>query len=324
MAYSYKFHADHVGTLLRSPGLEDDEAITAAIRMQREAGLDLFTDGGFRRRDFWSVYTDAFSGFTQQAGEYVVSAPVEQHRRMTEGEAEFLRSATKGHLKVTLPAPGYVAERCWRPGAYASPAELGLELAGSVRSEIEALFAAGVIYVQLDNPGYTEFLNSGATDEAFERMLAADTAAVAGVAHPDGASIGLHICRGSSSSDWLGPGGESLIASRLLGSLPVDRFLLEYDDWRTGSLAPLRYVPEGKVVVLGMVGAHNPELEDIDEIVARVDEAGDIVDIDNISVSPDCGFASGHRGGRTLTLDEQFRKLRVVADIAMVGWGPEG
>jgi 5-methyltetrahydropteroyltriglutamate--homocysteine methyltransferase len=101
----------------------------------------------------------------------------------------------------------------------------------------------------------------------------------------------------------------------------VDRFLLEYDDWRTGSLAPLRYVPEGKVVVLGMVGAHNPELEDIDEIVARVDEA---VDIDNISVSPDCGFASNHRGGRTLTLDEQFRKLRVVADIAMVGWGPEG
>ncbi|MGD0553871.1 MAG: hypothetical protein ABSA93_02710 [Streptosporangiaceae bacterium] len=241
MAYSYKFHADHVGTLLRPPGLEDDEAIAAAIRMQREAGLDLFTDGGFRRRDFWSVYADAFSGFTPRAGEYVVSARVEQQRRMTEGEAEFLRSVTaRGHLKVTLPAPGYVAERCWRPGGYESPAELGLELAGSVRAEIEALFAGGVIYVQLDNPGYTGFLNSGTPDEAFERMLAADTVAVAGVARPDGASIGLHVCRGSSSSDWLGRDGESLIAARLLGSLPVDRFLLEYDDWRTGSLAPLR------------------------------------------------------------------------------------
>lgn len=324
MAYSYKFHADHVGTLIRPPAVGDDEAITAAVRTQRVAGLDLFTDGGFRRRDFLSVYADAFAGFKSSADGYVVSGPLEQHRRMTEDEAGFLRSVTKGHLKITLPAPGYVAQRCWRPSHYASPAELGLELAASVRAEIEALFAVGVIYVQLDNPGYTGSLNSGTTDAAFERMLAADTAAVDGVVRPDGASIGLHICRGPASSDWLGPDGEPGTASRLLGSLPVDRFLLEYDDWRTGNLAPLRYIPEGKVAVLGMVAAHAPELEDIDELVARVDEAASIIDIDNISVSPDCGFASGPRGGRALTLDEQFRKLRVVADVALVGWGPEG
>ncbi len=353
MAYSYKFHGDHVGGLLRPPALLDaqrqaaagtigaaelrdaqNEAIAAAVKTQKEAGLDLFTDGEFRRRDFWSCVVDAFDGFTP--GETpAVTGRLRQLRRMTEGDAAFLRTVTSGHLKVTLVAPGYVAERCWRDGvtdlAYPSREELGAQLAAWTRAEIEALFAEGVMYVQLDNPGYTGFLNSGAhaggngreRAGAFERMLAADTAAVAGVQRPDGASVGIHLCGGDDPSRWLTDGGDAAVAERLLGSLPVDRFLVEYDDWRAGSFAPLRYVPQGKVVVLGMVGPQTQQ-DEVDELVARIDEAAELIDIDDLAVSPRCGFAAPSMGGPRLTEREQFRKLRIVADAAIIGWGPEG
>ncbi len=354
MAYSYKFHGDHVGGLLRPPALLDaqrqaaagtigsaelrhaqNEAIAAAVKTQKEAGLDLFTDGEFRRRDFWSCVVDAFDGFTPGQTP-AVTGRLRQLRRMTEGDAAFLRTVTRGHLKVTLVAPGFVAERCWRDGvtdlAYRSREELGAQLAAWTRAEIEALFAEGVMYVQLDNPGYTGFLNSGAHAAgngreragAFERMLAADTAAVAGVKRPDGASVGIHLCGGDDPGRWLTDGGgDAAVAERLLGSLPVDRFLVEYDDWRAGSFAPLRYVPQGKVVVLGMVGPQTQQ-DDVDELVARIDEAAALIDIDDLAVSPRCGFAAPSMGGPRLTEREQFKKLRIVADAAIIGWGPEG
>ena len=232
-------------------------------------------------------------------------------------------------------APGFVAENCWRDGVtdrvYESRSELGAELAARMRSEIEALFAQGVTYVQLDNPGYSRFLhshawsaNAGQQKEAFERMLAADTAAVDGVPRPAGASIGLHVCRGNHSSRWLAEGSYAPIAERLFGSLPVDRFLLEFDDERSGGFEPLRYVPEGKVVVLGLVSTKTPHLEDLDELVARIDEAAALIDLDDLAVSPQCGFASVALGGNSLTTQDQFRKLELVADAANAAWGLQG
>ena len=132
-------------------------------------------------------------------------------------------------------------------------------------------------------------------------MLAADAAAVEGVQRPEGASVGMHVCRGNNSSRWLAEGGYDPIAERLFGSLPVDRFLLEFDDDRACGFEPLRYVPQGTVVVLGLVSTKTPQLEDVDEVVARIDEAAQYVDIDNLAVSPQCGFASVAKGGNKLS-----------------------
>ena len=370
MPVTFKFRGDQVGSLLRPPALLDarrraeakeispeelreaeNEAIAAAVKMQKEAGVDVFTDGEFRRADFRAGIVDAFDGIAAKEFQmpwhgpdgmvklpgtaYIVSGRLQQRRRITEGEVGFLQSVTGRNIKMTLIAPGFVAEHFWRDGVtdkvYDSREELGAEIAAFMRAEVEALFAEGVRYVQFDNPAYSEFLSShiwsgdgGESGDAFTRMLAADAAAVEGVQRPEGASIGMHVCRGNNSSRWLAEGGYDPIAERLFGSLPVDRFLLEFDDDRAGGFGPLRYVPQGKVVVLGLVSTKTPQLEDLDEVVARIDEAAQYVDIDNLAVSPQCGFASVAKGGNKLSQQDQFRKLRVVADAAISAWGLEG
>jgi 5-methyltetrahydropteroyltriglutamate--homocysteine methyltransferase len=371
MPVTFKFRADQVGSLLRPPSLlearkraeageispeeireAENEAIAAAVKMQKEAGVDVFTDGEFRRADFRAGIVDAFDGISAREFEmpwhgpdgmvklpgtaYIVTGRLRQRRRITEGEAGFLQSVTSRNIKMTLISPGFVAEHFWRDGVtdkvYESREELGAEVAAFMRTEVEALFAEGVRYVQFDNPAYSEFLSShiwsgdagGEKDAGFARMLAVDAAAVEGVQRPEGASIGMHVCRGNHSSRWLAEGGYDPIAEQLFGSLPVDRFLLEFDDDRAGGFEPLRYVPEGKVVVLGLVSTKTPQLEDVDEVVARIDEAAQYVDIDNLAVSPQCGFASVAKGGNNLSQQDQFRKLRVVADAAISAWGLEG
>jgi 5-methyltetrahydropteroyltriglutamate--homocysteine methyltransferase len=371
MPVTFKFRGDQVGSLLRPPSLlearqraeaqeispeelreAENEAIAAAVKMQKEAGLDVFTDGEFRRSDFRAGIVDAFDGITAKEFQmpwhgpdgmvklpgtaYIVTGRLQQRHRITEGEVEFLRTLTNRNVKMTLIAPGFVAEHFWRDGVtdkvYDSREELGAEVAACMRAEAEALFAEGVKYVQFDNPAYSEFLSShiwsgnGGSEpgDAFARMLAADAAAVEGLERPEGASVGMHVCRGNNSSRWLAEGGYDPIAERLFGSLPVDRFLLEFDDDRAGGFEPLRYVPEGKVVVLGLVSTKTPQLEDVDEVVTRIDEAAKYVDIDNLAVSPQCGFASVAKGGNKLSQQDQFRKLRVVADAAIAAWGLEG
>ena len=368
MADTYKFHGDHVGSLLRPQALlearrrveagmiepeelreVENEAIAAAVKLQKQAGLTLFTDGEFRRQDFRSGTVDAFDGFSTQdvempwhgpggtvtllSTQITVTDRLKQRRRITEGEVDYMRSLTRGHLKFTLIAPGFIAERCWKDGVtdqvYESREELGAELAAATKAEIEALFAEGVMYVQLDNPGYAAFLDSHVRNGnghggSFERMVAIDAAAVEGIERPSGAVIGLHVCRGNNSSLWLAEGGYEPIAERLFGSVAVDRFLLEFDDERAGGLEPLRYIPEGKVAVLGLISTKTPELEDVEELVARIDEAAQIIDIDNLAVSPQCGFASVARGGNKLTPEQEFQKLRLVADTATAAWGFEG
>jgi 5-methyltetrahydropteroyltriglutamate--homocysteine methyltransferase len=280
MPVTFKFRGDQVGSLLRPPLLlearrraeakeispeelreAENEAIAAAVKMQKEAGVDVFTDGEFRRADFRAGIVDAFDGITAKEFQmpwhgpdgmvklpgtaYIVTGRLQQRRRITEGEAEFLRSVTSRNIKMTLIAPGFVAEHFWRDGVtdkvYDSREELGAEIAACMRAEVEALFAEGVRYVQFDNPAYSEFLSShiwsgdgGESGDAFTRMLAADAAAIEGVLRPEGASIGMHVCRGNNSSRWLAEGGYDPIAERLFGSLPVDRFLLEFDDERAG------------------------------------------------------------------------------------------
>ncbi|HVP75015.1 MAG TPA: cobalamin-independent methionine synthase II family protein [Gaiellaceae bacterium] len=368
MAFSYKFHADHVGSLLRPPALlearrrleagmidpeelraVEDEAIAAAVKMQREAGFDIYTDGEFRRTDFRSVFADAFDGIeshfvempwrgptgtvTLPSLQYTITGRLQQRRRMTEGDVAYLRSLTRKHIKVTLLAPGFVAERFWQDGVtdqvYESREELGAEIAAATRNEIEALFAEGVIYVQLDNPGYSAFLGShartnghGGDPASLERMLAVDAAAVDGVERTEAGSIALHVCRGNQASLWLAEGGYEAVAEKLF-NLPVDRFLLEYDDDRAGSMEPLRYMPKEKTVALGLISTKSPELEPVEELQQRIDEAAQHIELDNLAVSPQCGFASVAEGGNKITPEEQYEKLRRVTDTAFATWGFE-
>jgi 5-methyltetrahydropteroyltriglutamate--homocysteine methyltransferase len=222
----------------------------------------------------------------------------------------------------------------WKDGVsgqfYSSREELAAELAAITRAEIEALIAEGVSYVQLDNPGYGKYLGSHApkraggpgAQAAFELMVDTDRAAVEGVQRPEGVTVGLHVCRGNQSSMWLGEGDYQPIAERLFTTVPVDRFLLEYDDDRAGGFEPLAYMPAGKTVVLGLVSSKTPVPETAGALRQRIDEAAKFIDLEYLALSPQCGFASIAQGGNQLSAAEQFAKLRLVADTARATWGP--
>jgi 5-methyltetrahydropteroyltriglutamate--homocysteine methyltransferase len=368
MANSPKFRADHVGSLLRPPALlearqrrdagtieakelrsVEDEAIAAAVAKQREAGIDIVTDGEFSRRDFRTGFVDAVSGISMRtfdmpwhtsegvtklpSKQFVITGRLKQHKRLAEGEAAYLRGLTPTPVKVTLIAPGFLVDRFWKDGEtdqfYSSREELAAEVAAITRAEIEALIAEGVSYVQLDNPGYGAFLGTHVRERAsgpgahaaFERMVNTDAAAVEGVQRPTGVTIGLHVCRGNQSSMWLGEGDYQPIAERLFTAVPVDRFLLEYDDDRAGGFEPLRYMPEDKMVVLGLVSSKTPVLETVETLTRRIDGAAKFVDIDHLALSPQCGFASIAEGGNQLTAGQQFAKLRLVSDTVGTTWG---
>jgi len=362
MTGSTAFRADQVGSLLRpEPLLEarrrheagaissaelrvtEDEAIAAAVKAQQEAGMDVITDGEFRRRDFRTGFVEAVDGLELRSWDmpwhasegvtklrshtWVVTSRLRQRGRLAEGEAAYVSGLTDAPVKVTLIAPGFMADRFWADGitdqAYSSREELAAEMAAITRAEIEALIAEGVRYIQLDNPGYGRFVGEhGAGIEAdFERMAATDAASVAGVERPEGVVLGLHVCRGNQASMWMSEGDYQPIAERLFGSVDVDRFLLEYDDERAGGFGPLRFMPAGRTVVLGLVTSKSPVLESADELRRRVGEAGRLVDLDHLALSPQCGFASIAEGGNLLTSEEQFAKLRLVADTARAIWG---
>jgi 5-methyltetrahydropteroyltriglutamate--homocysteine methyltransferase len=360
-----KFRADQIGSLLRPEALlaarrghdagevtdaglraAEDEAITTAVRRQEATGIDVLTDGEFRRRDFRSGFAQAVDGIEMSAWDmpwhsaegttrlrsiaFTATARLRQRERLAGGEVAFVSSLTAAPVKATLIAPGFLADRFWKDGVtsacYSSREEFAAEVAAITRAEITALIADGVRYIQLDNPGYGAYLGSHAGHDpaGFERVLSADIAAVQGLERPDGVTIGLHVCRGNQSSRWMGEGDYEPVAEELFGRLPVDRLLLEYDDERAGGFAPLRFVPPGTVSVLGLVSSKAGQLETADALRERIDEAAKYAAYEDLALSPQCGFASIAEGGNLLTEDEQYAKLALVADVARSVWGHEG
>jgi 5-methyltetrahydropteroyltriglutamate--homocysteine methyltransferase len=372
MANPGKYRADQIGSLLRPPellkartqhaagrldeaGLQkvEDAAIRDLLAMQQKTGIDVVTDGEFRRSDFRAGLADAVHGMTTTTGASVwhsaegdkaipvkhwhVDGRLQQHRRITEHEAKFLRNNTKAPVKITLISPGFMAGRSFKEGVtdrfYATKRELADEIVKITRREIEALIADGIQYIQLDNPGYAFFLDrknreklkAGGQDPdlAFENMLETDLASVKDISKPDNVRIGIHICRGNNSSFWLNEGDYEPIAERLFSTLPVDRFLLEYDDARSGGFEPLRFVPKDKMVVLGLISTKTPAIENADALLDRLDEASEFIDSDNLAISPQCGFATHAEGGNNLTPEQQFKKLELTANVARRFWGVE-
>jgi 5-methyltetrahydropteroyltriglutamate--homocysteine methyltransferase len=358
--------ADHLGSFLRPPELKDararymdgrstledlraveDRAILDVLAMQRDVGVDVFTDGEYRRYSFMSGMVEALDGFTrgdsgmqwQGPGPstgggflWVVGARLQQKQRLTQQEVLFLEKHAPGPFKITLPSANLFVMAGFKPGItdqfYSSRSELRQELVAVVRREIRALVDAGVPYIQLDAPGYTTFVDEKLRermrqrgidpDQALDEEIAADQACLDGARRP-GLTLGLHLCRGNSQSRWLAEGGYDAIAEKLFNAFPVDRFLLEYDTARAGGFEPLRFVPRGTTVVLGLVTSKEGRLETQGELLRRIDEATRYVPLDNLALSPQCGFASS-LPGNLLSADDQRRKLELVVATAREVW----
>jgi 5-methyltetrahydropteroyltriglutamate--homocysteine methyltransferase len=244
-------------------------------------------------------------------------------------EYSFVSKVAKKPAKVSLIGPDRISQRFDYQASTAAYRDMDDFLADVIAIErqiVESLVAAGCRYVHIDAPGFTAYVDEPSLAQMrargedpmrnFERSLAAEAAVVKGL----GATTGIHLCRGNQRSMWHREGAYDAIAERLFNALPHDRFLLEYDSPRAGSFAPLRFVPKGKVVVLGLVSTKVPELETLDDLKRRIDEAAKFIPLDQLAISPQCGFASDVVGN-LLGEEDQKRKLERVVETARQVWG---
>lgn len=329
----------------------EDRHILRVLARQQELGFEVFTDGEFRRRNFMSDLVEAVEGFDlhDEIGRPwkgtgtavapasvtgIVTAKLRQVRRMTAHEVAFMRAHCPGAIKITLPSanqfPAIAFKRGVTDRVYRDHSALLWDIVPVVQAEIQALLADGVHYIQVDAPRYSYYIDPrwrayirtemGMEPEAaLEEAIRADNTCLEG-ARGRGAVIGFHLCRGNNRSQWYAEGGYDAIAERLFGGLQVDRFLLEYDDERSGTFEPLRFVPADKTVVLGLVSTKRPQLEAKATLLARIEEAARYVPLERLAVSPQCGFASVMEGN-LLSEDDQWAKLRLVVETAREVWG---
>jgi 5-methyltetrahydropteroyltriglutamate--homocysteine methyltransferase len=331
-------------TVLRD---KEDASIRAAVERQRAIGLDVVADGEMRRYSWLTGMADAVDGFLsdsvmlewhgpgggrEQTTAKIVGGKLRKREMLTAHEVPFMQSLAARPFKITVPAPSNFVPTGFKPGVtdrfYENRDALLADLVAIVRDEIAWLIAQGVTYIQLDAPFYSHYLDpehrnamkmSGTDPDAeFERAVAGDNATFAGLART-GVTIAVHICRGNSRSRWYTEGGYDAIAERLFSKLDVDRFLLEYDTDRSGTFEPLRLVPRGKDVVLGLITTKEPALEREDDVRRRIDEAARYMPLENLALSPQCGFAS-IAAGNLLSEQDQWKKLALVVNVARKTW----
>jgi 5-methyltetrahydropteroyltriglutamate--homocysteine methyltransferase len=234
---------------------------------------------------------------------------------------------------MTLPSatqfPAIAFKRGVTDRVYPDHSALLWDIVAITRGEVQALVAEGVKYVQIDAPRYSYYVDpkwrdyirtemEQDPDAALDEAIRADNACLERAARP-GVTLAIHLCRGNNRSHWYAEGGYDPIAEKLFGALRVDRFLLEYDDERSGTFEPLRFVPRGKTVVLGLVSSKRPQLESRPALVRRVQEAARYVPLEHLALSPQCGFASTMEGN-LLSEEEQWAKLRLVVETAREIW----
>jgi 5-methyltetrahydropteroyltriglutamate--homocysteine methyltransferase len=330
----------------------EDGAILAALERQRSIGVSVFTDGEFRRTGFQNDLVEAVEGFVdaarpavvriwqgpggepqEQGTRQVVGGKLRPVRRLTEDQTRFLKAHAPGPVKITLPSPNQFPAISFQAGVteafYPTRADLLWALVPIIKQELAALVDDGIPYIQVDEPRYSYYVDprwrqhlrelGEDPDRMFDEAIAADNACLEGMQR-QGLTVAMHICRGNNESKWYAEGGYEPIAEKVFGSLAVDRFLLEYDTARAGSFEPLRFMPRAKMVVLGLVSSKEPRLESEDELRRRIDEAARFVPIENLALSPQCGFAST-AAGNLLTEEEQWRKLELVVKTARKVWG---
>jgi 5-methyltetrahydropteroyltriglutamate--homocysteine methyltransferase len=330
----------------------EDKHILEVLERQKDLGFKIFTDGELRRLNFMSDFNEAVEGLDEsdnllrswQAGgggasqpsrvPGIVTGKVKQIRRLTQHEVAFMKQHSPGDIKITLPTANQFPAIYYKKGisdkVYSSYSEFLWDIVPIIKSEIQALVSEGAQYVQIDAPRYSYYIDPKwrdyiqnemglDPDQALDEAIRVDNACLEG-AKRGSAILAIHLCRGNNRSQWYAEGGYDAIAERLFGQLQVDVFLLEYESERAGTFEPLRFVPRDKTVVLGLVSSKLPQLEAQDQLTRRITEANKYVPLENLAMSPQCGFASTMEGN-LLTEDEQWRKLKLVVDTAKDVWG---
>jgi 5-methyltetrahydropteroyltriglutamate--homocysteine methyltransferase len=363
------FRADHVGSLLRPPEVRtareqfargeidaarlrsiEDAAIREVVAGQERAGLEVVTDGEFRRENWYADFIGRLGGVEIRAAEQnpafahdpgstvhyvpknvVTVAPLRRPAPILVRDFTFLAGTTERTAKITIPSPSRLH---FHGGRAAVSREVYPDLEGffadvvrAYRAEIADLEAAGCRYIQIDDPLFSYFIsermraeiiaNGERPEERLSRYVRLINDCIA-ERRPDTA-IAIHVCRGNARSAWIAEGGYERIAEPLFSELRNDHFLLEYDDDRSGDFAPLRFMPKDKRVVLGLVTSKHGRLEDRGTLLRRVEEATRYVPLENLAISPQCGFASVVEGN-IITPEDQWAKLRLVVDVAREIW----
>lgn len=325
----------------------EDRAVLEAIALQEACGVDVLTDGEMRRHYWFDPLTESLSGFSHELHAPVpftsgsgiqmetVPLPAIAERlgpktNLPLREVTFLRQHSSRPLKATLPSLTY-ASVLWVPGisdkVYPDRDECMQDALRLARQLVQQLVDAGVTYIQLDAPRYTHLVSEVGIgnfrrlginpDTWLGEMIAMDNALIEGF---PGVTFGIHLCRGNNRSMWSVEGGYDAIAEQLFNELHVQRLLLEYDTPRAGSFAPLRFVPNDKTVVLGLITTKEPEIESEALLRRRVEEASRYVPLDRMALSPQCGFASVLEGNQ-ISEEVQRAKLQTLTRVAKDVWG---
>ncbi len=358
------FRADHVGSLLRPPALrqafkdhlahrianEDfariqDASISEVVKLQEETGLEVVTDGEFRRASYWGRFVERTDGFVIKPAVFkfrddhghevdftapFASARVRRTTSLALDEFTYLRDTTRVTPKITIPSPSTMHfYRCTDyadPKIYPDVRGFFSDLAAVYRDEIADLAQAGCRYVQIDevaiallcDPGIRAQVEAAGQkpDELVGLYIGAINQAIAEA--PSDMVVGVHMCRGNFRGRYLGKGGYESVAERFFSETKVNHFLLEYDTPRAGDFAPLRFV-KGKGVVLGLISTKTPALEDCEALKRRIEEATKHIDLDRLAIGPQCGFASTVAGNPLTEADERA-KLSLAVSLARAVW----
>ena len=325
----------------------EDTAIDEMIPKLEATGIESITDGEFHRIFFHTDFLEQLDGVTvsgaiassSDSQETVGMTPprlsvtgrLRHLRDIQVDDFAYLASRTSMTPKVAIPSPTMVHFRGGRDAidvvAYPDLDEFFEDLARCYREEITALHAAGCRYLQLDDTNLAYLCDPEMRQGAIDRGDDPDELphTYAGLINgaladrPEDMSVAVHLCRGNYRSTWFASGGYEPVAEALFNELDVDAFFLEYDDERSGDFAPLRFVPEDKTVVLGLITTKRPELESGDDLMSRIEEASRSVPIDQLCLSPQCGFSSTIHGNE-ITEEDQWAKLRLVVDVASDVW----
>jgi 5-methyltetrahydropteroyltriglutamate--homocysteine methyltransferase len=336
---------------LTAPALREveDRAIRDIVKFQEDLGLQGITDGEFRRTWFHVDFLEKLDGVETQGGlpvhfqtatgtieqappRLAVGGKVRRSRPIQLADFEFLKSATSRTPKVTIPSPTMLHFRGGRAGinaeAYPDLEQFFEDVARAYREELRDLAAAGCRYVQLDDTNLAYLCDPKMREGARQRGEDLETlprryASFINRAlddRPAGLTVSIHLCRGNFRSAWVAEGGYEPVAEALFRDLRVDGYFLEYDDARSGDFSPLRFVPKGKTVVLGLVSSKVGELEPKDLLKRRIDEAARFVPLEQLALSPQCGFSSTEHGNQ-IAQETQANKLRLVVETAREVWG---
>jgi 5-methyltetrahydropteroyltriglutamate--homocysteine methyltransferase len=325
-----------------------DRHIRDAVAKQESVGMQLVTDGEFRR-DWWHIdFIHGFDGVELAAGDaygdakfknteeqppfMTVKSRIRRSKPSMLEHFKFLKSVAKRTPKFTMPSPAMLHARGDRASlkkTYPDLDEFWADLTRAYREEIADLYKAGCRYLQIDDttiamwgdPKVQEQFKKLGDDPKRDAAMYADAVNAAIRDVPEDMTVAIHTCRGNFKSTWLASGAYAdFVAERVFTGLDVDAFFLEYDTERAGGFEPLRYVPKGKTVVLGLVSSKVPELEKKDDLRRRIDAAAKFVPLENLCLSPQCGFSSTHHGNK-LTADDQWRKLGLVLEVSKSVWG---